>query len=98
MSCNCKKTIENWEGGDIPNPSHFFKDVTFDACAGADGTHKNPVEQGKIQCIGQSNVLQVHNMWEINGTVNNSGTILFSRDYLYQPNPNTSMTITLMEI
>lgn len=104
MGCNCKKTIVNWEGGDIPNPSHFFKEVefdsnvTFDGCANADGTHDNPIAQGKVQCVSQNNVLRVHNIFEINGTLNNSGTIYFSRDFIYDPNPGTSMPVVLMEI
>ena len=85
MSCNCKKTIENWEGGDIPNPSHFFKDVTFDGCANADGTHDNPIAQGKVQCVSENNVLRVHNIFEINGLLKNSGLIYFSRDYSFSP-------------
>ena len=91
MSCNCKKTIENWQGGDVPNPTTFLD------CAEADGTHKNPVAQGRVQCIAENNVLRIHNTWEINGTVKNSGTLYFSRDYSFSPGgglPN----ITLMEI
>ncbi len=98
MGCNCHKTIVNWEGGDIPNPSHFFKDVLFDECASTDGTHDNPIAQGKVQCVAKNNVLRVHNIFEINGTLNNSGTIYFSRDFIYDPNPGTSMPVVLMEI
>ena len=104
MGCNCKKTIVNWEGGDIPNPSHFFKDVefdddvTFDGCANADGTHDNPIAKGKVQCVSANNVLRVHNVYEINGTLNNNGTIYFSRDYLFQPGGAGTTGIILMEI
>jgi len=98
MGCNCKKTIINWEGGDVPNPTHFLEDVEFDACANGDGTHDNPIERGKVQCVSQNNVLRVHNIFEINGVLNNSGTIYFSRDFLYQPGGVGTPGIVLMEI
>jgi|TARA_B100000287_G_C20487490_1_gene723700 hypothetical protein len=91
MGCNCKETITNFQGGDVPNPTTFLD------CGEADGAHKNPVAQGKVQCIAVDNVLTVHNTWEINGTVKNSGTIYFTREFTYDPGGGLQ-PIILMEI
>jgi len=88
MACNCKQTVTNFNGGDVSNP------VTFLDCAEADGAHKNPIAYGKVQCVAQDNVLWIHNGYQINGTLKNSGTIYFSRDHAF----GTGQGIILMEI
>ena len=73
MACNCKKTVENWQGGDVPNPTTFLK------CGEADGAHKSPVAQGKVQCVAEDNQLAQHctqGFWQVDGTVLNSGEII----------------------
>ena len=73
MGCNCKNTITNFLGGDIPKPTTFLD------CAEADGTYNNPLETGKTQCIAIENVLRVLDTYIINGEVKNSGEIVFER-------------------
>ena len=75
MSCNCKKTVENWTGGDVPNPTTFLK------CGEADGAHKSPVNVGKVQCIAESNQLIqlcTQGFWQVDGTVLNSGEVILA--------------------
>jgi hypothetical protein len=91
MACNCKQIVTNWTGGDVPNPTTFLN------CGEADGTYKNPIPAGEVQCIAPNNVLQVHNTWEINGTLNNSGMVYFTREYTFDPGSGLQ-PIILLEI
>ena len=70
MACNCKTTVTNFLGGDVPNPTTFLN------CAEADGAHKNPITQNKVQCVAIDNELAVYDEYVIEGTLLNSGTIL----------------------
>ena len=70
MGCNCKNTVTNFVGGDVSNSTTFLD------CAEADGTHNNPLESGKIQCVAVQNVLRILDEYYISGTVKNSGTII----------------------
>ena len=90
MACNCKQTVTNFNGGTISNPTTFLD------CASADGTHDNPIAYGKIQCVAADNVLWIHNGYQINGTLKNSGTIYFSRDLDVVFGNN--QTVTILEV
>ena len=70
MACNCKTIVTNFLGGDVPNPTTFLN------CGEADGAHKNPISQNKIQCVAIDNELAVYDEYLIEGTLLNSGTIL----------------------
>jgi|TARA_R100000664_G_scaffold207_1_gene470 hypothetical protein len=90
MACNCKKTITNFLGGDVPNKTTFLN------CAEADGTHKNPITRGKVQCVAENNVLSIYDVLQIEGTLNNSGTIYMTRPYT--TTTTQGLPITLLEV
>ena len=73
MGCNCKNTITNFLGGDVPNPTTFLD------CGEADGTYNNPLTTGLTQCVAIDNVLRVLDTYYISGTVKNSGQVVFER-------------------